>query len=77
MFKRKKHTSNDYKNTSLIYFIISAFILFGITVVSFFEGFDKSVISPIVVMVTAFIVGILFRRKGRKEAILSKNDSNS
>jgi len=72
MFKRKKHTSNDYKNTSLIYFIISAFILFGIIVVGFFEGFDKSLISPIIVMGTAFIMGILFRRKGRKETIISK-----
>ncbi|MFE8700838.1 hypothetical protein ACFYKX_09445 [Cytobacillus sp. FJAT-54145] len=72
MFKRKEYTSTEYKNTSIVFFIISGFMLLGIMIAGFVEGFDKSAISPIILMVTSFIVGILYRRKGKRETNLSK-----
>lgn len=61
MFKRIKYTTKQKKDQSLVYFTLSGFMLLGIMVAGIMEGVDRSMAVPLVIMVTSFIVGILYR----------------
>ncbi|CAM4034664.1 hypothetical protein [Mesobacillus thioparans] len=74
MFKRIKYTTKQKKERSLIFFIISGVMLVGILVAGTIEGLDRSVVIPIVMMVTSFIVGILYRRSAAREGNLETVD---
>ncbi|MFD1738139.1 hypothetical protein ACFSCX_16550 [Bacillus salitolerans] len=65
MLNRKKFSEKEYKQFSLLLFVISGFSLSGVLVGALLEGIDKSLISPFIVMTTSFCVGILYRTKGK------------
>lgn len=68
MFKRKKFTSKEYKDASLVFFVISIFTLLGSVIAGLIEGFEKSaVLRSLLVIITSFILGIKYKKEGQKE----------
>lgn len=67
MLKRMKYTAKQKKDMSLIYFIITGFMLVGIIVAGSIEGVGRSFVIPLVLMVTSFLVGILYRRDAARD----------
>lgn len=73
MFKKKKYTEKEYKNLSLVYFIISGFLFIGYIIAFFVEGgFDKGIFYSLPLFALSLIAGFLFRTKANKKI---KNDS--
>ncbi|WP_214483670.1 hypothetical protein [Bacillus sp. SM2101] len=66
MIRRKEFTAKEYIDTSLVYFIISGVMLLGMLFAILIEGLDKSVIPLLLLIITSFIGGVLYRRKGKK-----------
>ncbi|WNF23378.1 hypothetical protein [Mesobacillus jeotgali] len=67
MFKRIKYTTKQKKDMSLIYFIIAGLMLVGMIVAGSIEGVERSFVIPLVLMVTSFSVGMLYRRDVARE----------
>ncbi|MBT2680436.1 hypothetical protein J7E38_15605 [Bacillus sp. ISL-35] len=67
LVKRIKYTTKQKKDQSLLYCILSGFMLVGIMVAGIMEGLDRSVVAPLVIMVTSFIMGILYRWGAARE----------
>ncbi|MDX8367715.1 hypothetical protein [Cytobacillus sp. IB215665] len=66
MIKRKEFTAKEYIDTSLVYFIISGVMFLGMIIAIFIEGLDKSVIPILLLIITSFMGGVSYRRKGKK-----------
>ncbi|MDX8360686.1 MULTISPECIES: hypothetical protein [Bacillaceae] len=66
MIKRKEFTAKEYIDRSLVYFIISGVMLLGMLFTILIEGLDKSVIPLLLLIITSFIGGVSYRRKGKK-----------
>jgi Na+/glutamate symporter len=76
MFNKKKYTEKEYKNLSLVYFIISGFLFIGYIIAFFVEGeFDKSIFYSLPLFVLSSFAGFLLRTKANKKPI--ENLSNN
>jgi hypothetical protein len=66
VFKRKRYTAKEFRAMSVIYFIISGFLLIGIIPAFIFEGLEKTMLFPFILMLTSLITGVLYRIRGHR-----------